>query len=494
MRRYLKKRILSLLNSMEEAHKALKKEFYNKNFDVVTQLLMDSQEGAAQIAIIIEQEEKKVTKTVLMLEEYCEIISEINQKVISEVDIVKSTKRLQKQIYKVINSIRYDIEDEKLEVVFLPYKSSMWDSLESIWMAVRDDPNCRAYVIPIPYYDKNPDGSFGQMHYEGTEFPEYVPITDWKEYDIKKRHPDIIYYHNPYDDSNSLTSIHPEYYSKELRNYTELLVYSPYFISGMYRTEDIFFNKIVLPGTIYADKIIVQSKVQYDLYLKCGFKAEKLLLYGSPKMDAYVNLRKENVKIPIEWLEKIGDSKVIILNSSIGNMLTNNRYLENLELILEKLSSQKGIVLLWRPHPLLKSTILSMRSHWIDKYEDIEQRIMKKNNVILDTKPDNRIATTISDGLISDLSSWTRQYLATGKPVLYIYGSRKYFDGCIPTFDDRVAYFIQDGMSIDKFCQRIIEDKDEEKEIRLNTLHALLENMDGTCGEKVHNLIMREMK
>ena len=44
------------------------------------------------------------------------------------------------------------------EVVFLPYKASMWDSLESVWKRYEDDPLVDAYVIPIPYYDKNPDG------------------------------------------------------------------------------------------------------------------------------------------------------------------------------------------------------------------------------------------------------------------------------------------------------------------------------------------------
>ena len=48
----------------------------------------------------------------------------------------------------------------KKEMVFLPYKASMWDSLESIWRAAYEDrEHCNAYVIPIPYADRNPDGS-----------------------------------------------------------------------------------------------------------------------------------------------------------------------------------------------------------------------------------------------------------------------------------------------------------------------------------------------
>lgn len=43
----------------------------------------------------------------------------------------------------------------------------MWDSLESVWKKAAADERCEAYVVPIPYFDKNPDGSLGQMHYDG---------------------------------------------------------------------------------------------------------------------------------------------------------------------------------------------------------------------------------------------------------------------------------------------------------------------------------------
>ena len=37
------------------------------------------------------------------------------------------------------------------KVVFMPYKASMWDSLESVWMAADKDERCEALVVPITY-------------------------------------------------------------------------------------------------------------------------------------------------------------------------------------------------------------------------------------------------------------------------------------------------------------------------------------------------------
>ncbi len=94
-------------------------------------------------------------------------------------------------------------EHFKKEIVFLPYKASMWDSLESVWRAAYEDKdNCLAYVIPIPYCDRNPDGTAKEWHCERDLFPKDVPTLDWQEVDLKTMHPDVIFFHYPYDDCN----------------------------------------------------------------------------------------------------------------------------------------------------------------------------------------------------------------------------------------------------------------------------------------------------
>lgn len=106
----------------------------------------------------------------------------------------------------------------------------MWDSLESVWKAEDEDLECDAYVVPIPYYDKNPDGSFKEMHYEGNLYPDYVTITKYDEYDFEDQKPDMIFIHNPYDEWNHVTSVHPFIYSANLKKLTNKLVYISYFI------------------------------------------------------------------------------------------------------------------------------------------------------------------------------------------------------------------------------------------------------------------------
>ena len=74
------------------------------------------------------------------------------------------------------HSVRNEIP-VRLEAVFLPYKASMWESFKSVWKAAVADPRCDAFVVPIPYFDKNLDGSLRDMHYEGSQYPKNVPAV-----------------------------------------------------------------------------------------------------------------------------------------------------------------------------------------------------------------------------------------------------------------------------------------------------------------------------
>lgn len=137
-------------------------------------------------------------------EEYDGLIMAVKQILSGEVgnaagEIVELCKELLEHI------VQETIKEEhfKKEMVFLPYKASMWDSLESVWRAAyADKDNCLAYVIPIPYCDRNPDGSAKEWHCERDLFPKDVPVLDWQEVDLKHMHPDVIFFHYPYDNCN----------------------------------------------------------------------------------------------------------------------------------------------------------------------------------------------------------------------------------------------------------------------------------------------------
>lgn len=149
----------------------------------------------------------------------------------------------------------------------------MWDSLESVYLAARGDSYCDAYVVPIPYYDKRADGSLGELHCEGGEYPKDIEITAYRTYHLEERYSDIVYIHNPYDGWNNVTCLPERYFCKILCHHTDCLVYISYFIIGEHETDsqkdiDGLKHFCFLPETIYAHKVVVQSeKMQQSYYI-----------------------------------------------------------------------------------------------------------------------------------------------------------------------------------------------------------------------------------
>lgn len=429
MRRFVKNRIIEYMEELLQQHKLLETAFLQNHTEERSMLSAGCQERAIVIGNTLEMDGAVHETVVKKLEFYCETL--YRQSVGME-DFKKQT--LDDCILDVGNYVKKQISEE-LEIVFFPYKASMWDSLESVWMAAVEDTDCTAYVVPIPYFDKNPDGTVSAMHYEGNDFPEYVPVVHWKDYDVKGRHPDVIYIHNPYDHGNKVTTVHLDFYAKELKQYTDMLVYIPYFVCVDGSVPEHF---CVLPGTLYADRVIVQSEPARKIYIqefqkfeeeygckgKFGNPEEKFLALGSPKYDAVFRAMQEEIKLPEDWRRKIirkdgSRKKVLLYNTSVTQLLAGKEeLLQKIQSVFADMKKREDIVLLWRPHPLSETTCEAMRPEILNAYDAIVKAYQKENWGIFDDTPDLHRAIAVSDAYYGDVSSLVELYRVTGKPVM----------------------------------------------------------------------------
>lgn len=434
MTQFLKKNILKTLALMKKANNTVSIADRKRRIEIID-TLGQCQDAALEIGESLETLDTGCETVISLLEDYCENLYQISQSLDDKILYRKLTNKIDKQLIAIENKIRLDLPDGKKEIVFLPYKASMWDSLESIWKAASEDETCDVYVIPIPYYNKNSDGSFGEMHYEGMEYPEYVPITSWQEYIIADRKPDVIYIHNPYDQYNRVTSVHPDFYTSKLCMYTDLLVYIPYFIAVDDYVEDHF---CITQGVLKAHKVVVQSEKVRRTYIKELRKFEKennckgalgdiegkILALGSPKLDKAESLNKSDYELPDEWKKILyaangSMKKVILYNTTIESMLKKTeKMLAKLRNVLEIFKNNQEIALLWRPHPLLETTLKSMRADLAPEYKAIVEEYKTARWGILDESADMYRAIAISDAYYGDWSSVVELYKSTGKPIM----------------------------------------------------------------------------
>ena len=400
MKKADKKKAEEFAGVMQRAHVMVKKMLEANNRASALELLEQCQNYAISLGQQIESVEGEGFVTVTLLEGYCEQVYQIYEEVLNlpRLNANAVHNRLSKELIKVGNSIRNDIR-VRTEAVFLPYKASMWDSLESVWRAADEDPDCDA-----------------------------------------ERRPDMIFIHNPYDDCNYVTSVAPFFYAKNLKQFTDKLVYIPYFVLGEIDPDNEEALKgiehfCVTPGVLYADKVIVQSEAMRRAYIKVLTKAagkhtkkhweERILGTGSPKMDKVLNTKREDIKIPPEWmkiLQKPDGSlkKVILYNTGL------TAFLQQGEQSLKKIrdvfrifyENREEVALLWRPHPLLLETIHSMRPQLQAEYEGIVDKYRNDGWGIYDDTADLDRAIALCDAYYGDGSSVVQLCQEAGKPVM----------------------------------------------------------------------------
>lgn len=418
MRKAQKQQAEELIRQFEQAHEQIKIDISEKNIQSAMDLLAVCQDGGISLGTLVEQTEGEGHSLISLLEEYCEIIYEIYQSLANgeEVSANKVHKCLRQKLIKISNGFRNDIKI-RIEAVFLPYKASMWDSLESVWKAADADPDCDAYVIPIPYYDKNPDGSFRKMHYEGDQYPSDVPITRYDEFDFGAHHPDIIFIHNPYDSANFVTSIDPFFYSDKMKKVTDCLVYIPYYATAGGMSE----GQGLCPAYVNADYIVIQSE-KYRKFFDERIPDSKFLALGSPKFDSVIHKCQNPSEPPKEWKEKMEGRKVYFYNTSIGGMLGNtDAFLKKMRYVFDIFKGREDACLLWRPHPLMESTFDSMRKGYKPQYLALKKEFIEDNLGIFDETPDIEKTIALSDVYIGDAgTSVTSLFGVVGKPLFIL--------------------------------------------------------------------------
>lgn len=308
-----------------------------------------------------------------------------------------------------------DGSGNRKKIVFMPYSAAMWDSLESIWMAAKEDSRCETYVVPIPYYDKDAQGELTEYYYDGDNFPSYVPITDYRTFDMEQV--DVIYIHNPYDDGNHVTSVAPEFYSERLKTRTKKLVYVPYFVTSGGMSE----GQTLCRAYLNADYIIVQSE-RHKAFYDSMIPREKLVALGSPKLDRVIRLCQNPPAPPQEWAEKLSGKTVYFYNTSLHGMLDDTEaFMDKMEYVFHCFSGREAVCLLWRPHPLFETTIQAVRPEFKARYEALKEYFLSHELGIYDETPDIETTIALCDAYIGDTgTSVTALFGIAGKPLFIL--------------------------------------------------------------------------
>ena len=393
-RKVLVEQIKGCLNLLEEAHEEIVKIASDGQNSAVINMLEQCQELAIQTGTIIEESYGEGTSVVKSLEDYCELVYKYHEQMVNNAGLIKSEEYnenmysdLSGQLTCTGDRMNEDIRPRK-EIVFFPYKPSKWMYMENEWERACSLPDTDVYVIPIPYYHKNCLGAIESEHYDVEGYPDYVDIIDYNSYNYEINQPDKIYIQVPYDDDNYSLTVNPYFYAKNLKKYTDELVYLPCFVQEEFDISDERAYKTmnyyaVSPGVVYADRVILQSEHMKDMYVKklVDFFGEDSKNIWESKLEAkpedydMAAMKRSKADIPEEWRDVVFRSdgstkKVILYNIGVDSLAEyGDRMIDKIRASLNIFKDNKeDVALIWRSDPLIREAVAVNDSKLYLKY------------------------------------------------------------------------------------------------------------------------------
>ncbi|MBQ0042217.1 MAG: LicD family protein, partial [Lachnospiraceae bacterium] len=196
-------------------------------------ILGDMQQLAVDMGTLIEEVKGEGTECVKSLEALCDSIYILFEQIngssgVAICEVSDKVNALKNGISETEKLIKLQIL-ERRTVLFLPYKSDYWHSMETYWKKEKEKADTDVIVAPIPYFYKDFYGRLTDEQYSISGYSQEVEVTAYEKLAIELIHPDVIYIQYPYDSYNPVTGILPEHYSSRLVEYTDELIYVPWF-------------------------------------------------------------------------------------------------------------------------------------------------------------------------------------------------------------------------------------------------------------------------
>ena len=393
---------------------------------------------AIDFGTMIEQIYGEGHPTVAYLEDYCEQLY-----LYSQGSIERSV--LEETIEKLYESIRRDILDVR-ETAFIVSEASRWRYMRHEYEHVRSTGG-QVYVVVVPYYHKRYDGTLYDERNEYECFLEMgefsgdnIHLVPYDKYDIVLHHPDCVYIQIPYDNWNHGISIHPSYYTDNIIENCESMVYVPSFALDEFTQNNYceYHNMseyVTVPGVVRANTVLVQSGAMRERYIEklvewAGDDSrkiweEKLLSDGTQLEDSEnVEDRKRNAieKLPVSWKKEIfredGSRKKIVLYHNEAGIFVEykaevyNKILNALEIFRD---NRNDIFVIWNINEGAEHLIDAGGTEDAEKLRQIMERADEVGACDIS---DGKIAQAAADAFYGDGCYLSRICQLEGKPVM----------------------------------------------------------------------------
>lgn len=344
----------------------------------IPELLEQCQQLAIQIGSSIENQNPDFTEPVIYLERFCEAVFGVYTEIFEGGSCGnENTDKMNdclSQSYRAYLSMPI-----KKKALFIPYKAEYWKRMDSFYEELISDGEWTAEVMPVPYFYRTFDGklkdtSTGGIIDAASDYPDKLTIVDYRSFDANSSYYDMIVFQNPFDEWNSSVSIHPVFFSSNLRKLTNNLVYIPYFVTGdIYKNDEKAYKNLsyyaISKGVFLADEVILDSEITRQAYIDVL----------SERMGANTeNIWESKIKVKIDQTKttvNTGKKKLLVYIGTSELFTDGEMLITKLSECLEEFErSKQNVSVLWCGDSTVLDNLRSIDARLADRFERLIQR------------------------------------------------------------------------------------------------------------------------
>lgn len=381
------------------------------------------------------------------------------------------------------------INNEKINVVFICHRPAVWESLHSVYDAMKSDELFNVSIVAIPNKKELPQKELNHEIYEseGAEefWRDYGCINgynyDTKEwFDLRKLNPDYVFFQQPYNVTRC-----PAYKSMVVSKYAKIC-YVNYFspINFGERYEECTPSDFMHNISFYFTQNKRDHEFIQERYTKINNFITNIFMTGYPAYDKIGSINKESDI----WTDKHHNRFRIVWTPRWTTNEGNCHFFKFKDKIIS-FCKRFNVELVFRPHPQAFSE-WNATGEFTSKQQE-QYRLLFEQSPYLHLDESSQYLEMLysSDCLISDPSSIMYDYFLTGNPVIYCKSNKK----------QDYAELLEPGLyhgstwnDVEEILQDLIKGKDVLKGKRKQIIESnFFINSDGT-GNVIKELIKND--
>ncbi len=310
-------------------------------------------------------------------------------------------------------------ESQVKVVVFMCQYIPAWDKMKCTYEAMLKDKRFKPLLVCVPS-DVNAKCSHNDndtyKYYINNSYENVLNALDENDnwISLKKLGADYVFYCRPYN------HFMPKLYSaRKVSKYARICV----ILYAYLLTEDIV--KVVMHKDFfpYVSIYFAESEHTKEYFVKynklgCRLGLQKGVFGGVPVLESLYQLEEQT---SASWSYSHNDFRVVwsprwTTDPKIGG----SSFLPFHKDFLAFAEENKDLDVLIRPHPLMFDNLLNTGKMTLEEIESFKQTCKETSNVRIDEEKDYISTLWQSDVLVSDISSIMTEYLAMGKPIIYV--------------------------------------------------------------------------